>query len=410
MQDFNVSFSKYADLALRVGIHLKKGEGLVITANEHGLPLARVISNKAYALGAKHVELIFSDDAITRGRYENAADEVFDHFPPWKTDNLVAMYKDDCHHLFLSAPDPGLLKGIPDSVIARDQKTVSAAMDAAVRYRITGRTKWCIMAVSSPAWGKAVFPEFETESAVRLLWDKIFEATRVLEEDPVEAWQKHDVRLKKYKDFLNEKRFDKLLFTAPGTKLEVPLAKGHFWMGGSKNAMNGDAFVANIPTEEVFTTPWNTKVNGTLKATKPLLLNGSRIENFGFVFDEGKVVDFYAETGRETLSLLLENDAGSAYLGEVALVPCDSPISNTGLLFQNTLFDENASVHFALGRAYPYAMRNGSDLTPEELVSNGANFSHIHVDFMAGGPEMDITAIADDGSETPLFRNGNWCF
>jgi len=279
-----------------------------------------------------------------------------------------------------------------------------------MHYRMTGVTKWNIVAMPSVAWAKSVFPSLDNEAAVEKLWEKIFEATRVDADNPVEAWQQHDKNLKKYRDFLNEKQFDKLILKAPGTDLEVYLADEHYWMGGSKESEAGHPFIANIPTEEVFTTPHALKVNGTLKATKPLSLNGKLVDNFGFTYKDGKVVDFYAEKGYDVLEKLLQNDEGAKYLGEVALVQNDSPISNTGILFNNTLFDENASVHFALGRAYAYAMQNGSNLSEEELKAKGANFSLIHVDFMVGGPDLNITAYEKDGSEVELFKDGNWVF
>lgn len=410
MDNFDILLDRYADLAVSVGINLKLGEGLIINANLSGLPLARKIMKKAYAAGAKHVELQFSDDEMALIRYENGHPFVFENYPKFKVDALEAMYQDNYHHLFISSPDPELLKDIPGSVVALDQKTASSAVSHVMKYRMTSKTKWCIVAVPSPAWSKSVFPSLSVEEATEKLWENIFDATRVSLENTVEAWQIHDQNLKKYKNYLNEEQFEKLTFTAPGTDLEVHLATDHFWMGGSKISQVGDSYVANIPTEEVFTTPHRLKVNGTLKATKPLSQSGKLVEGFGFTFKDGKVVDFYAEKGREVLEQLLENDEGAAYLGEVALVQNDSPISNTGILFNNTLFDENASVHFALGRAYPYAMQNGTQMTEEALKEKGANFSLIHVDFMVGGPEMNIVAHRKDGSEVVLFKEGNWVF
>lgn len=409
MRNFDESIKKYAKLALEVGINLKENEGLIISVNEYGLPLARELSNQAYALGAKHVEILFNDDAMILGRYDNARDFVFENYPKCKVDYLVSMYENNYHHMFIHASNPDLLKDLSSIKINQDQKVASSAMERAVHYRITGRTKWCIIAVPCPAWASAVFPGVDSQDAVELLWEKIFEATRVKSEDPVEAWKVHDLNLKKYRDFLNDSQFEKLILTSPGTDLEVYLAYDHCWIGGSKTSSTGDSYVANIPTEEVFTTPFNLKVNGTLKATKPLSHNGKIVDDFGFVFKDGKVVDFYAGTGKEVLSLLLDNDEGSSYLGEVALVPFDSPISNTRILFKNTLFDENASVHFALGRAYPYAINNGTLLTPEELISKGANYSINHVDFMVGGPLMNIAAYTKDGNKVDLFKDGNWC-
>jgi len=283
-------------------------------------------------------------------------------------------------------------------------------MSPATKYRMTGQTKWCIAAVPSEAWALSVYPDESVETAMDLLWDKIFDATRVSEKDPVEAWKVHDQNLKKYKNYLNDQQFEKLVFTAPGTALEIGLADEHYWMGGSKQSLAGIPFVANIPTEEVFTTPHRYRVNGTVKSTKPLSHNGKLVEDFGFTFEDGKVVDYYAAKGKEVLDAMLGNDEGARYLGEVALVQNDSPISNTGILFNNTLFDENASVHLALGRAYAYAMQNGSNLTQEELEAKGANFSLIHVDFMIGGPEMEIVAYTKTGETVKLFSAGNWTF
>lgn len=408
MKDFEKNLEKYAELAVKVGINLKEKEGLIITGNLDSLPLARLIMKKAYELGAKDVEYQFRDDEMSLIRFKHGKDYVFEEYPSWRVDALEAMYKDNYHHLFIISSDPELLKDIDDELVAKNQKTISQAMAPVLKYRMTGFTKWTIIAMPSIPWAKSVFPDLDDEAAVEKLWEMIFKATRVDQEDPIKAWDIHDKNLKKYKDFLNEKQFEKLVFKGPGTDLEVYLAEDHFWMGGSKKSQAGDSYVANIPTEEVFTTPHRLKVNGTVKATKPLSLNGKIVDGFGFTFKDGKVVDFYAEKGYEVLEKLLDNDEGARYLGEVALVQDDSPISNTGILFNETLFDENASVHFALGRAYAYAMRNGSNMTQEELEKKGANFSLIHVDFMAGGPNLDIIAYEKNGNQIQLFKNGNW--
>ena len=410
MKNYSKELEKYAALAVNVGINVQPNEGLIITSNESGLPLAREVMKKAYAAGAKHVEFMMSDDEMTLARYNHAKEYVFDNFPEWKVNLLVNLYENNYHHLYIIAPDPELLKDVPGEVVAKDQKVASAALSPATRFRMTGQTKWCIAAVPSAAWANSVYPELSEEDAIDALWVKIFDATRVSTPDPVEAWKQHDQNLKKYKNYLNEKQFDRLVFTAPGTDLEICLADEHYWMGGSKKSLAGFDFVANIPTEEVFTTPHRYKVNGTVRSTKPLSHNGKIVDDFGFTFKEGKVVDYYAGKGKEVLDSMLSNDEGASYLGEVALVQNDSPISNTGILFNNTLFDENASVHLALGRAYAYAMQNGSNLTQEELEAKGANFSLIHVDFMIGGPEMEIIAYAKDGSQTALFKDGNWTF
>lgn len=410
MKDYSKELEKYASLIVNVGMNVQPNQGLIINSNESGLPLAREVMKKAYAKGAKHVEFMMSDDAMILARYQNANDSVFENYPEWKAELLIKLYEDNYHHLYISAPDPELLKDIPGEKVAVDQKSISTAMSPATRYRMTGQTKWCIAAVPSLAWAKSVFPEKTDEAAIEALWDKIFDATRVSTEDPVAAWEQHDENLKKYKNFLNDKNFDKLVFKAEGTDLEICLADDHFWMGGSKLSHANESFVANIPTEEVFTTPHRYKVNGTVKSTKPLSHNGKIVDDFGFTFKDGKVVEYYAGKGKEVLDDMLATDEGARYLGEVALVQNDSPISNTGILFNNTLFDENASVHLALGRAYAYAMRDGSNLTSDELEAKGANFSLIHVDFMIGGPDMEVTAYAKDGTPMKLFVDGNWTF
>lgn len=408
MNNFEALLEQYASLAVEVGINLQVGEGLIITGNQASLDLARLVAKKAYAAGAKHVEYIFNDEAMSLYRYQFGHEAVFENYPKWKADVLESMYQDNFHHLFISSPNPELLKDIPAALVGKDQKTTSAATSHLMRYRTTSHTKWCIMAVPSPAWAKSVFPALSEAEAMDALWQNIFEATRATAENPVEAWKTHDANLKKYKNYLNDARFEKLTFKAPGTDLEVYLAEDHFWMGGSKLSQSGYTYVANIPTEEVFTTPHKYKVNGTLRATKTLNLNGKMVEDFSFEFKDGKVVGFEAAKGRDVLETLLQNDEGASYLGEVALVQHNSPISNTGILFNNTLFDENASVHFALGRAYPYAMINGTQMSEEELSARGANFSLIHVDFMVGSSDMSIVATDFSGETTVLFENGNW--
>lgn len=410
MNNFQRNLDKYAELAVKVGINLKEKEGLVITGNTDTLPLAQAIMREAYKSGAKDVEFQLRDDEMSLIRYEYGKDYVFEHFPQWKVDSLESMYKDNYHHIFIIASDPELLKDIDGDIIAKSQKSSSQAMASVMRYRMTGVTKWNIIAMPSAPWAKSVFPDLDEDSAIEKLWENIFAATRVNQDDPIKAWEIHDKNLKKYRNFLNEKKFEKLILKGPGTDLEVYLADDHYWMGGAKVSQGGDSYVANIPTEEVFTTPHRLKVNGTLKATKALSVNGKLVDNFGFKFKDGKVVEFYAEKGYEVLEKLMENDEGAKYLGEVALVQDDSPISNTGILFNETLFDENASVHFALGRAYAYAMIGGSNMTQEELTAKGANFSLIHEDFMVGGPELNITAYEKDGSQVELFKDGNWVF
>lgn len=408
MKNFNRKLEKYAELAVKAGINLKAKESLLIIGNAATLPLARKIMKIAYELGATDVEFKLVDDEMKKIRYNYGKEYVFEQYPQWRVDSLEAMYKAGYQHLYIDAPDPTLLEEIDTDLIAKDQKVYSQAVQPIMKYRMTGTVKWNIIAMPSLPWAKSVFPNLSEKKAIEALWEKIFDATRINSENPVKAWKTHDEMLKKYKDFLNQEHFEKLVFEGPKTELECFLATDHHWMGGSKKSTQGDSFIANIPTEEVFTTPHYKKVNGKLHSTKALNLNGKIVEDFGFTFKDGKVVDFYAAKGYDVIEKLLENDTGAKFLGEVALVPDDSPISNTNLLFKNTLFDENASVHFALGKAYPYAIKNGTKLSKEALMEKGANDSLIHVDFMVGGPALNITAYKKDGTAVKLFKNGNW--
>ena len=408
MKDFRPFLEKYAKLAVQVGINLKEKEGLIITSTTDGLELSRLIAKEAYDAGAKHVELQLNDDEFGLMRFKYGKDFVFENVPEWKINQLRDIYEDNYHHCFVISPDPELLKDVDPERVKINQKTTSIAMAPVMKYRMTGITKWAIVAVPSVGWAKSIFKDDTDEVAVEKLWEYIIKATRLDFEDPVTAWENHDQNLKKYENFLNNADFEKIHLMGPGTDLEVYLADDHNWIGGSNLSNEGVPYMANIPTEEVFTTPHCYKVDGTLQATKPLSVNGNLVENFGFEFKDGKVVDFHAEAGYETLENLLNNDEGAVRLGEIALVQDDSPISNTGILFNNTLFDENASVHFALGRAYGYAIKNGTSMIQEELDKKGANYSLIHVDFMVGGPELDIVAYKKDGTEVPLFRKGNW--
>lgn len=277
-----------------------------------------------------------------------------------------------------------------------------------MKYTMENRVKWTVAAHPTPAWAKTVFPDLSEDEALKKLWEKVFDATRVSMPEPVKAWQEHDAALKKHQNFLNEMQFEKLLYKGPGTDLEVYLVEGHLWVGGSGKCERGETFMANIPTEEVFSMPHAFKVNGTVKATKPLAARGKIIDGFYFTFKDGKVIDFDAKEGKETLQALLDSDEGARRLGEVALVADNSPISNTGILFKNTLFDENASCHFAIGNAYSENIKNGAFLSDEEAKKSGMNNSIIHVDFMVGGPELSVIGVKKDGSKIELLKNGNW--
>ena len=406
--DLQANLKKYAELILKVGLNIRPGDNLLIRMDENGLPLAREIAIQAYALGVHHIHMAFQDDQMTLSRFQLAPDAAFDTQPALFADFTEAAYRHNFHSLALNAPNPELLKAADPARISRWQKATALAGEKVMKYVMENRVKWCVVALPSPAWAVSVFPELPEAAAMDALWQKIFAATRVDSADPVAAWQAHQQALAGHMDFLNAQRFEKLLFKAPGTDLEVFLPEGHIWQGGASRLERGDAFMPNIPTEEVFTMPHAYKVNGTLASTKPLSTRGRLIEGLRFVFRDGEVVDFAADSGYDIIKDMLDTDEGARRLGEVALVGDDSPISRTGLLFKNTLFDENASCHFALGQAYGENIARGSEMDKEEKKKAGMNQSIIHVDFMVGGPQLDVTGVTFDGERVPLLVKGNW--
>lgn len=405
-----LNLEKYADLAVKVGINLQEREGLSISCNEHSLELARMISKKAYAAGAKHVFIKFDDDIVKKQRYENAKDYVFESVPAWYIDSLEQMYKDGYAMLNLISPNPELLKDIDPALVAKDSETMAKASAKVMHYIMADKNKWSILAVPNPTWAKMVYPDLSEDEALKSLWKSIFKACRIDKDDPISAWKEHSESLKSYSDYLNKNSFVKFEYRAEGTNLQVEMPENQIWAGGSAKQANGVEFMPNIPTEEIFCAPNYAKVNGSLKATKPLSIRGQIIDGFGFTFKDGVVVDFYAKEGYETLKMLLDADEGARRLGEIALVPDNSPISNTKLLFKDTLFDENASCHFALGRAYPTCIKGGEDMDEDELLKKGLNHSNIHVDFMVGSKDLEIIGYNADGSAVKIFEKGNWVF
>lgn len=397
---------KYAELIVKSGLNLKKGENLQIYTNEHGLVLAREIADIAYELGVNDLVVHFADEKIQRSFYEKANDVTV--WPEFKKEYNDALVENNYHRLSVIAADPSLLKGIDTQRIADASKARSLGMKKVMEYTMTNKVKWGVVAAPNPQWAKAIFPELSEEEAVDKLWENIFKATRADLADPVKEWEKHDEEIKKHQDYLNGARFEKLHYEGPGTDLEVYLVENHIWAGGSGKSADGQKFFANIPTEEVFTMPNKYKVNGTLRATMPLALNGVLVDGMEFVFKDGVVTEFRAQKGQEVFENLLKTDDGAKMLGEVALVADNSPISNTGILFQNTLFDENASCHFAVGAAYATNIENGSNLTSEEKEKVGMNESLAHVDFMVGSDKVTVTGIKKDGSEVVLLKDGNW--
>ena len=408
--DLQKNFEKYAELILKKGLNIKKGECFTVSVNEDTLPLVRVIAKQAYKMGVKDIIFLFNDDDLTLSKYLYANDAAFDEFPKFKVEYAENYLKAGYHRLALHTANPELLQSVDPKRLDKWESVFAKANKRVQKYTMNNMVKWVVAAAASPAWAKSLFPDLSVDKAVEQLWENIFAATRVNLDDPIAAWSEHDKNLKKYSKFLNKSQFTKLIYKAPGTDLEVCLVENHIWQGGSGTSKAGATFFANIPTEEIFTMPHAYKVNGVVKATKPLIELGNTIENFSFTLRDGKIVDYTAEKGKDVLKTLLSIDEGASRLGEVALVPHDSPISNTNILFKDTLFDENASCHFAFGAAYPDTVENGEKLSASEKKKIGMNESMTHVDFMVGGPELSVIGIDKNGKEVQILKNGNWAF
>ncbi len=407
---FEENLLKYAELAVKVGVNIQKDQYLFIQASIETAPFIRLITKVAYENGAKQVFVDFSDDEITRLRYELAPEDSFDFFPEWKKLERESLAEQGAAFMSVVSQSPDLLKGIDPKRIAANQKATGTALNKYRQYVQSDKISWTVIAAPSASWAAKVFPHLPENEQVEALWEAIFKATRADLEQPVEAWTKHDEILHEKVDYLNNKNYAKLHYTAPGTDLTIDLPTGHLWCGASSVNERGHHFMANMPTEEVFTVPHKTGVNGYVSSTKPLSYGGNIIDNFKITFENGRIVNVEAEQGEEVLKALVETDEGSHYLGEVALVPHKSPISASGLLFFNTLFDENASNHLAIGSAYAFCLEGGKTMSQEELAANGLNQSITHVDFMIGSAEMNIDGITADGQSEPVFREGNWAF
>jgi aminopeptidase len=407
---FEKFLDQYAAVAVQYGVALRKGEGLLIRASIEARDFVRLVVEKAYAAGALYVDVQFSDDVHALTRYKHAHPESFEYFAQFKADGMATALKEGYSLMTILSPDPDLLKEAPQDLMAKEQRLSAVGMAEVMKMVMTAKIKRTVVALPTHAWAKVVFPELEEQEALAKLWEVVFKIVRADQPDPFEAWNCHDETLKKYVNFLNQKNFEKLHFKGPGTDLEIGLAHEHLWVGGSKVFPNGDRYFANIPTEEVFTTPNRLKVNGTVKSTKPLSVRGQIVDDFVMTFKEGRVETFSAKKGEDVLTAILDQDEGARYLGEVALVPHSSPISASGLVFANTLFDENASCHLAVGNAYAYAMKDGQSLSKDVLEERGSNTSLVHVDFMIGSAEMEIIGIGFDGEEITLFRQGEWTF
>lgn len=408
--NFQQKMEQYAELTVYVGLNVQKGQHILIQTTIDTVEFTRLVVKKAYEAGAKNVHVNYSDPVQTRTHYELAPDEAFTEYPEWSVVQRDEIIDKGGSFLWIDAEDPDLLTGIPAKRLTESQKASGKAL---VRYRQavgSDKVAWSIVAIPSQKWAAKVFPDLEPEQQLEALWEAIFSTVRIGRGDAVSLWKEHIDFLDKRAAQLNSHHFTKLHYTAPGTDLTIELPEKHIWLTGAAKTPQENSFIANMPTEEVYTVPLKTGVNGFVRNTKPLVYQGNIIDGFTLTFENGKITEAVAETGEELLKEMIASDEGAAYLGEVALVPHQSPISDSGLLFFNTLFDENASNHLAIGDSYPTCYEGARDLERDQLEEIGLNTSIVHEDFMIGSAEMNIDGIKADGSKVPVFREGNWAF
>ena len=402
---------KYASLAVNIGVNIQKDNILVISSPIETAEFARLITEEAYKSGAKDVIVHYGDQKLTKIKLENSSLETISNIPEWQAESYNYYARQEACFISISASDPDGLKGVPVEKIGASQKARTSALKEYFDNSMSNKCRWCVLSVPTLSWAKKVFPKVSDDEAMESLWDVIFKTVRVDTENPVNAWKKHNAYLEEKIKFMNNNNFKSVhLKSANGTDLNIELPEGHIWAGGSEGDVNGIPFNANIPTEEVFTLPKKTGVNGIVYSSKPLSYGGNLIDNFSITFKDGKAIDFTAETGYDVLKQMLESDEGAKYLGEVAFVPYNSPISNSKLIFFNTLFDENAACHLAFGRAYESCVKDADKYSEEELEKIGVNNSVIHVDFMIGTSDLEITGINKNGETIQIFSNGNWAF
>ncbi|MFI3084921.1 aminopeptidase [Streptococcus sp. 2020WUSS089] len=409
LPNFKENLAKYAKLLVSTGINVQPGHTIQLTIGVDQAELARLIVKEAYAHGAKEVLVNWLDDVIARERLVNVDVELLEQVHPQRITEMNYLLERKASRLVVLSEDPGAYDGVDPEKLSRNARALSQALNPMRQASQANKISWTLGAASGLEWAKKVFPNAASdEEAVDLLWDQIFKTCRIYEEDPIKAWEEHEARLVAKAKVLNDEQFVKLHYTAPGTDLVLGMPKNHLWeAAGSVNAQ-GEHFIANMPTEEVFTAPDYRVVDGYVTSTKPLSYNGNIIEGIKVTFKDGEIVDVTAEKGDEVMKKLVFDNAGARGLGEVALVPDKSPISQSGVTFFNTLFDENASNHLAIGQAYAFSIEGGTEMSQEELKEAGLNRSDVHVDFMIGSNKMNIDGIREDGTRVPIFRDGEW--
>jgi aminopeptidase len=407
---FEEKLQNYAELAVRIGVGLQAGQRLLVRAPVESAPLVRLIAASAYKAGSRLVDVMWNDDAITLARFNYAPRDSFEEFPTWQADALIKIANEGGAVLSIHATDPDLLKEQEPDLVALVQRVGQTHLLPFRRKVMSDELNWSIISLPIASWAAKVFPDHSPQEQIARLWETIFKVCRLDQPDPVAAWQRHVAGLSARKDYLNAKRYTALRYTAPGTDFTLGLPDGHIWNGAQSQTPTGVTFIANVPTEEVFTLPHKDHADGVVSSTKPLSYGGILIEDFNLTFSGGRVIKVTAKKGEAVLKKLIETDEGSTRLGEVALVPHSSPISQSGLLFYNTLFDENASNHVAIGRAYRFCLEGGPAMSDDEFAAAGGNDSLAHVDFMIGSAAMNVDGITREGLAEPIMRAGEWAF
>ncbi|MCC2346651.1 aminopeptidase [Bacillus anthracis] len=407
---FEEKLQAYAELTVKIGVNIQPGQYLLVNTSVDALDFVRLVVKEAYKAGAGRVHVNFSDEKIDRTYFDHASDEEFNRFPEWIVKMNDELIERKGALLIIDATDPDKFAGISADRLATYQKVSGAALENNRNAVMKDLIAWSMVAVPSSKWASKVFPNLAAEEQVPALWEAIFKVVRIGEGNAVEKWREHVANLESRAVLLNNKKYAKLHYTAPGTDLTIALAPEHKWITGGGKTPDDTIFMANMPTEEVYTLPMKQGVNGYVSNTKPLVYQGNIIDGFKLTFEEGKIIKTEAQRGHDLLQELINVDEGACYLGEIALVPHESPISASGILYFNTLFDENASNHLAIGKAYPTCLEDGRDLENDQLETLGANISVIHEDFMIGNSEMDIDGILPDGTVEPIFRKGSWAF
>ncbi|MCD0162216.1 aminopeptidase [Deinococcus sp. 6YEL10] len=405
---FEEKLRNYARLAVRVGVGVKPGQRLLVQAPVETAALARLVVREAYAAGASFVDVRWDDDDVQLARFELAPDGTFDQISRWRVDAEIETAEAGGAVLAIRATNPNLLGSVDAERVATHQRTLAAYRRPYTAQVMTNRLNWNLISAPVSGWAELMFPDASAEQAVAQQWDAIFAATRADQPDAVALWEAHLGDLKRRRDLLTDKQYAALHFRGGGTDLTVGLADDHVWGGGAADTPGGITFTANIPTEEVWTAPHRERVDGTVVSTKPLSYNGTLIDGIRIEFRDGRITKASADQGESALLKMIDTDEGSHRLGEVALVPHSSPISRSGLFFFNTLYDENAASHIAIGSAYRFNVRGGVDMPLEDFLAAGGNDSLTHVDWMIGSGEMDVDGVAKDGTREPVMRAGEF--